>query len=193
MTEPQATDGGQGWGDHVARGQGTLPPGALSHMQCLAWDPVNRRSAKPRPFPHQSPRLGVPLSPPQLLAGVPVPLCSVTDPVFLSFFFFFKGKLFKKATFIIVSTGYYSSPLPPPARQPPKCLRTPLLRGGGRGAQGRVASLTPRCHGVRRPSRELERPGQGPHPPPHPTPAERFPEGTDLSPTRAPPPYTPSQ
>lgn len=59
---------GHGWGPGLGgpccRRPGHPHPNALSHMQCLVWDPVNRCSAKPRPFPIKVQGEGCPRSPP---------------------------------------------------------------------------------------------------------------------------------
>lgn len=134
-------------------------------MQRLVWDPVYRHPAELNPS-SSMPKVGAPLLPLWWLARLLVAFCSVTNPI-LSLFSFsvFKGKLFEKAAFTIVSTGYV--PSPPGLRQPPKCLRNPPPEGGGRGAQGRWPCSYPSITGrdlenhLQRPSRALGHPGQG--------------------------------
>lgn len=105
LTEPQATDR-PGQGRPCCQRPGHPHPDSLLHMQCLVWDPVYRYPAELSPFLVIARGRGCPCSPILLLARLLVPLCSVTNPVLSSFmFYFFKGKLFQKATFIIVSIG----------------------------------------------------------------------------------------
>lgn len=98
-TEPQATDRGQGRGGQGVRARAPAPQ---SLCICNAYvGPVHRHSAELRPFLAEA-QGGVPL----LLTRLPVPVCSVTNPVFSPFSFSFcKGKLFQKATFSVLSTG----------------------------------------------------------------------------------------
>lgn len=185
---------GPGLGGPCCQRPGHPHPNALSHMQCLAWDPVNRRPAKPRPFPIKAQGEGCPCSPPPAAGPSPLtPLLCDTDPVFSSsfsfFFFFLKGSFLRRQLSSFLQDTFR---VPPRARQPPKCLRTPPPEGGGRGAQGWVASLTPQCHGVSsfgEPSVEAKQRARVPRPGTPPTP----PQLRGSLREQPPPPYTPLQ
>lgn len=124
---------GPGLGRPCRQRPGHPPPPHPSPVAyaTLAWGPVNRRSAERRPFLVKSRRCGgCPRSPP--LAAGPSPRA----PWFCdrpNLFLVFKGKLLKKATFIIVSTGqFFLFPPAPPTPEPvspPDVSGPPLLRG----------------------------------------------------------------
>lgn len=100
-TEPQATDRGQGRGGQGARAWAPAPP--TPSRICNAYvGPVHRHPAELRPFLAEA-QGGCPCCWP-VSPGPPV-LCDKPHLLIFFIFFFFKGKLFQKATFTVLSTG----------------------------------------------------------------------------------------
>uniref|UniRef100_A0A7N5KFH5 Uncharacterized protein n=1 Tax=Ailuropoda melanoleuca TaxID=9646 RepID=A0A7N5KFH5_AILME len=113
-------------------------------MQCLVWDPVNRRPAKPRPFPIKAQGEGCPCSPPPAAGPSPrAPLLCDTDPVFSSsfsfFFFFLKGSFLRRQLSSFLQDTFR---VPPKPVSPPNVSGPPLLRG----VAGEPRAGWPRSH-----------------------------------------------